>query len=66
MFTSEGQIERNVDRGVSVVLSVEDEAKPKGKTLHYWLTYMPTLSSSYGLWVMNKIVDTRSQNELPL
>ena len=69
LFTSEGRMEREVDRRIGAASAVmralnrsvvvKKELSRKAKLSIYWSIYVPTLTYGHELWVMTK--RTRSQ-----
>ncbi|KAI3367177.1 hypothetical protein L3Q82_008232 [Scortum barcoo] len=78
LFTSEGKIEREIDRRIGAASAVmrsvyrtvvvKKELSRKAKLSIYRSIYAPTLTYGHELWVMtekDKIADTSGRNEFP-
>ncbi|KAI3369242.1 hypothetical protein L3Q82_007785 [Scortum barcoo] len=80
LFTSEGKMEREIDRRIGAASAVmlrsvyrtvvgKEGAESKGEALSiYRSIYVPTLTYGHELWVMterDKIADTSGRNEFP-
>ncbi len=73
LFTSEGRMEREIDRRIGAVMRsmyrsvvVKKELSRKAKLSIYRSIYVPTLTyvMSFGSWPKDKIPDTGGRNEL--